>query len=214
MIKYKYTNNLQKEVKNMSSYIPPLARLIDEFARLPGIGRKSAARLAFYVLHMSEQEAKNFASAIVTAKQSIKHCSICKNLTDCDPCRICSDTRRDRSVICVVENPKDVIAIEKTREYKGLYHVLHGAISPIDNIGPDDIYIKELLSRITPDVKEVIAATNLTVEGEATAIYISRLLSPLGVRVTRIANGIPVGGDLEYADELTLSRALDGRHEI
>ncbi len=198
----------------MSSYIPPLARLIDEFAKLPGIGRKSAARLAFHVLHMSEQEAKGFASAIVTAKQSIKYCSICKNLTDTEPCAICNSERRDKSVICVVESPKDVIAIEKTREYKGLYHVLHGAISPIDNIGPEDIYIKELLSRITPEVKEVIAATNLTVEGEATAIYISRLLSPLGVRVTRIANGIPVGGDLEYADELTLSRALDGRHEI
>ncbi len=198
----------------MSSYIPPLARLIDEFAKLPGVGRKSAARLAFHVLHMSEQEAKTFASAIVAAKQTIKYCPVCKNLTDSDPCAICADSRRDRSIICVVENPKDVIAIEKTHEFKGLYHVLHGAISPIDNIGPDDIYIKELLARMTPEVKEVIAATNLTVEGEATALYISRLLTPLGVKVTRIANGIPVGGDLEYADELTLTRALDRRHEI
>ncbi len=198
----------------MSSYIPPLARLIDEFARLPGIGRKSAARLAFHVLNMSEEEARGFASAVLTAKQAIRHCSICKNLTDRDPCAICSDERRDRSIICVVESPRDVVSIEKTREFRGLYHVLHGVISPIDNVGPDDIYIKELLARITPEVKEVIAATNLTVEGEATAMYISRLLTPLGVKVTRIESGIPVGGDLEYADELTISRAMDGRREI
>lgn len=198
----------------MSAYIPPLARLIDEFAKLPGIGRKSAARLAFHILRMSNAEAEGFASAVVNAKRSIKYCPICKNLTDSEPCAVCTDSRRDRSVICVVENPKDVIAIEKTREYKGLYHVLHGVISPIDNIGPEDIYVKELVNRITPEVTEVIAATGLTVEGEATALYIARLLSPLGVKVTRIANGIPVGTSLEYADGLTLSRALDGRREI
>jgi len=196
------------------AYIPPLARLIDEFSKLPGIGSKSAARLAFHVLKMSSDEAYNMANAIIEAKNNIKYCPICKNLTDTEPCAICSSYKRDKSVICVVESPKDVIAIEKTREFKGLYHVLHGAISPMDNIGPDDIYIKELLSRINPEVREVIAATNLTVEGEATAMYISRLLAPLGINVTRIANGIPVGGDLEYADEITLTKALDGRHPI
>ena len=163
---------------------------------------------------MPEAEALEMAEAITAAKKGITYCPVCKNLTDEEPCAICRNERRDRSVICVVESPKDVIAIEKTHEFSGLYHVLHGAISPMDNIGPDDIYIKELLARVTPEVKEVIAATNLTVEGEATAMYLSRLLTPLGVTVTRIANGIPVGGDLEYADAVTLSRALDGRRPI
>ncbi len=195
-------------------YIAPLAKLIDSFASLPGIGKKSAARLAFHILNISDDEAFEIADSIVQAKKNIKYCPICKNLTDTQPCAICTGTRRDRSVICVVESPKDVLAIEKTNEYKGLYHVLHGVISPIDGIGPEDIYIKELIARITPEVKEVIAAMNLTVEGEATALYISRLLSPMNIKVSRIANGIPVGGDLEYADELTLSKALEARREI
>ena len=196
------------------NYIPPLEDLIDAFARLPGIGRKTAARLAFHILNMPDSFAKSFSDALINAKKNITYCETCKNLTDVSPCAICSGPKRDRSVICVVENPKDVLAIEKTGDYSGLYHVLHGVISPMDNVGPDDIFIKELVSRITPEVKEVIAATNLTVEGEATAIYISRLLSPLGVKVTRIAQGIPVGGDLEYADEVTLSKSLEARREI
>lgn len=195
-------------------YIAPLAKLIDSFASLPGIGKKSAARLAFYVLNMNDNDAFEIAESIVQAKKNIKYCPICKNLTDVQPCAICSSARRDKSIICVVESPKDVLAIEKTNEFKGLYHVLHGVISPIDGIGPEDIYIKDLLTRITPDVKEVIVATNLTIEGEATALYISRLLSPMHIKVSRIANGIPVGGDLEYTDEITLSRALEARREI
>lgn len=195
-------------------YIAPLAKLIDSFASLPGIGKKSAARLAFYVLNMNDNDAFEIAESIVQAKKNIKYCPICKNLTDVQPCAICSSARRDKSIICVVESPKDVLAIEKTNEFKGLYHVLHGVISPIDGIGPEDIYIKDLLTRITPDVKEVIVATNLTIEGEATALYISRLLSPMRIKVSRIANGIPVGGDLEYTDEITLSRALEARREI
>lgn len=196
------------------NHIPALSDLIDAFARLPGIGSKTAARLAFHILKMPESYAKTFADALINAKKNIKYCDCCKNLTDVSPCAICSGYKRDKSVICVVESPKDVLAIEKTGEYSGLYHVLHGVISPMDNVGPDDIYIKELVSRITPEVKEVIAATNLTVEGEATAIYISRLLTPLGVKVTRIAQGIPVGGDLEFADEVTLSKSLEARREI
>ena len=198
----------------MSGYIPPLARLIDEFAKMPGVGKRSAARMAFYVLKMSEKEAGNLASAILDAKKSIKYCSVCCNLTDTDPCIVCESPKRDKSTICVVENPKDVIALENTHEYKGLYHVLHGVISPMDGMGPEDIRIRELLPRINGDVKEVIVATNPTVEGEATAIYISKLLRPLGVRITRIAHGLPVGGDLEYADEITLTRAMEGRREI
>lgn len=198
----------------MSGYIPPLARLIDEFAKMPGVGKRSAARMAFYVLKMSEKEAGNLASAILDAKKSIKYCSVCCNLTDTDPCIVCESPKRDKSTICVVENPKDVIALENTHEYKGLYHVLHGVISPMDGMGPEDIRIRELLLRINGDVKEVIVATNPTVEGEATAIYISKLLRPLGVRITRIAHGLPVGGDLEYADEITLTRAMEGRREI
>ncbi len=198
----------------MSGYIPPLARLIDEFARMPGVGKRSAARMAFHVLKMTEKEAESLSSAIIQAKHSIRYCSICCNLTDTDPCAICESSKRDRTIICVVENAKDVIALENTHEYKGLYHVLHGVISPMDGMGPEDIRIKELLARISPEVKEVIVATNPTVEGEATAMYISKLLKPLGVKITRIAHGLPVGGDLEYADEITLTRAMEGRREI
>jgi recombination protein RecR len=191
-----------------------MARLVEEFSKLPGIGSKSAQRLAFYVLNMDFSDVKRLSEAIVDAKNNIKYCSSCGNLTDNDPCMICSNTSRDENTICVVQEPKDVIAMEKTREYRGLYHVLHGAISPLGGVGPDDIKIKELLSRMNPDVKEVILATNPNVEGEATAMYISRLLKPLGIKVTRIAHGIPVGGDLEYADEVTLTKALEGRREI
>ncbi len=198
----------------MNGYIPPLARLIDEFAAMPGVGRRSAARMAFYVLKMTDSQANSLAGAIIDAKKKIKYCSVCCNLTDTDPCAICTGARRDRSVICVVENARDVIALENTNEYKGLYHVLHGVISPMDGIGPEDIRIKELLKRITDEVGEVIIATNPTIEGEATAMYISKLLRPLSVKVTRIAHGLPMGGDLEYADEVTLTKAMEGRQEI
>ncbi|NLM51107.1 MAG: recombination protein RecR [Clostridiaceae bacterium] len=195
-------------------YFPSLAKLIEEFEKMPGIGHKTAVRLAFYILSISDDAAREFAQAVVDAKSRIKCCSVCQDLTDTDPCQVCSNPKRDRSVICVVENPRDVIAMEKTREYTGLYHVLHGVISPMDDKGPEDIKIKELLSRIDENIKEVIMATNPTVEGEATAMYISRLLKPMGVKVTRIAHGLPVGADLEYADEVTLTRALEGRREI
>lgn len=198
----------------MNFYPAPVSRLIEEFSKLPGIGAKSAQRLAFHVLNMDENQTEKLAEAIVEAKRNIKYCSSCGNLTDIDPCGLCRNTARVKDVICVVQEPKDVLAMERTREFKGLYHVLHGAISPLGGIGPDDIKIKELLGRIDADVKEVIIATNPNVEGEATAMYIARLLKPLGVRVTRIAHGIPVGGDLEYADEVTLSKALEGRREI
>ncbi|MCX7884461.1 MAG: recombination mediator RecR [Caloramator sp.] len=198
----------------MNFYPLPISRLIEEFSKLPGVGPKTAQRLAFYVLNMDMVEAEKLSSAIINAKNNIKYCSVCGNLTDEDPCIICRNTSRDSNLICVVEEPKDVIAMEKTREYKGLYHVLHGVISPLGGVGPDDIKIKELLGRITPDIKEIIIATNPNVEGEATAMYIARLIKPLGVKVTRIAHGIPVGADLEYADEVTLSKALEGRREI
>ncbi|SKA96755.1 DNA replication and repair protein RecR [Caloramator quimbayensis] len=198
----------------MNFYPQPISRLIEEFSKLPGVGPKTAQRLAFYVLNMDMSEAEKLSSAIINAKNNIKYCSVCGNLTDDDPCIICRNTSRDSNLICVVEEPKDVIAMEKTREYKGLYHVLHGVISPLGGVGPDDIRIKELLGRITPDIKEIIIATNPNVEGEATAMYIARLIKPLGVKVTRIAHGIPVGADLEYADEVTLSKALEGRREI
>lgn len=198
----------------MNFYPLPVARLIDEFSRLPGIGPKTAQRLAFHVLNVDIEQAERLAEAIVNAKKGIKYCSVCGNLTDVDPCSICRNEARDKNTICVVQEPRDVIAMEKTREFKGIYHVLHGAISPLGGVGPDDIRIKELLPRITPEVKEVIIATNPNVEGEATAMYIARLLKPLGVKVTRIAHGIPVGGDIEYADEVTLSKALEGRREI
>jgi len=199
----------------MNFYPPSVVKLIEEFSKLPGIGTKTAQRLSMFVLNnMNMEEAKGFADAIINAKRSVKHCSICGNLTDSDPCSICGDPERDRNVICVVQESKDVIAMEKTKDFNGVYHVLQGAISPMQGIGPDDIRIKELLARITPETSEVILATNPNVEGEATAMYIARLLKPLGIKTTRIAHGIPVGGDIEYADEVTLSKALEGRREI
>lgn len=197
-------------------YSPMIESLIEQFAQFPGIGRKSAERIAFYILDiMSEQDAEHLAEVITLAKKSIAFCEVCQNLTDVSPCPICASSRRDRSVICVVEQPKDVSAIEKTGQYSGLYHVLHGAISPIDDISPEDIKIKELLLRLADgEVSEVIMATNPTVNGTATAVYIQKLLKPMGVKVTRIAHGIPIGSDLEYADEMTLSKALEGRTEM
>ena len=199
----------------MNYNIVPLTELINQFSRLPGIGKKTAQRLAYSILEQPPERAKQFAEALVNAREKIHFCATCQSLTDLDICQICSDERRDKSVICVVEDPRDVMAFERTREYRGVYHVLHGVISPLDNIGPDKLRIKELMSRLSDGtVKEIIMATNPTVEGEATASYISRLVKPMGVRVTRLAYGIPVGGDLEYADEYTLARALEGRNEI
>ena len=196
-------------------YSETVLKLINQFEKLPGIGHKTAVRLAFYILESDEKVAKEFAKVLVNAKNNVKFCSTCYNLTEKDPCDICSNNKRDESVICVVENVKDVIAMEKTHEYKGKYHVLHGSISPMNNISAGDIKIKELLERLKDDVvKEVILATNPTVEGEATAMYISRLIKPLGINVTRIAHGIPVGGDLEYTDEITLIKALEGRTKM
>ncbi|EFT7910981.1 recombination protein RecR [Listeria monocytogenes] len=196
-------------------YPEPITKLIDSFMKLPGIGPKSAARLAFYVLDMKEDDVLNFAKALVDAKRNLSFCSVCGHITDKDPCYICADTSRDRSVICVVQESKDVIAMEKMRDFHGLYHVLHGTISPMDGIGPEDINIPDLLKRLQDDtIEEVILATNPNVEGEATAMYISRLLKPSGIKVTRIAHGLPVGGDLEYADEVTLSKAMEGRREV
>ncbi|OUM95675.1 MAG: recombination protein RecR [Thermobacillus sp. ZCTH02-B1] len=196
-------------------YPEPIAKLIDSFSRLPGIGPKTATRLAFHVLRMSEEDVVEFAKALVSVKRNLHYCSICCNITDVDPCRICQDKSRDPSVICVVQEATDLVAMERTKEYDGQYHVLQGAISPMDGIGPDDIRIAELLKRLTDDrVKELILATNPNIEGEATAMYLSRLVKPFGIKVTRIAHGLPVGGDLEYADEVTLSKALEGRREI
>ena len=197
-------------------YFPAaLQELTDQFARLPGIGGKTAQRLAFYVLSLSEEEAADFADAILQAKQAVHTCPVCQNLTDREICPICSDPMRDRSTICVVAEPKDVIAMERSREYSGVYHVLHGVISPLNHVTQDDIKIRELLQRVASGtVREVIMATNPDTEGEATAMYISRLLRPMEVKVTRLAYGIPVGSQLEYADEITLSRALEGRQEI
>ena len=197
-------------------YSPIIEGLIEQFAQFPGVGRKSAERMAFFVLDiMSEADAKSFAETVKLAKKSVKFCEVCQNLTDVSPCPMCASGKRDSSVICVVEQPKDVSAIEKTGGYSGLYHVLHGAISPIDDISPDDIRIKELLMRLTSgEVNEVIMATNPTVNGTATAVYIQKLLKPMGIKVTRIAHGIPIGADLEYADEMTLSKALEGRTEM
>lgn len=198
----------------MEFYPVSIEKLIEEFAKLPGIGHKTAQRLTLYVLNLPQEEVREFAKALVTARGTIKFCSICGNYTDSDPCAICSNPSRDKSTICVVEQPKDVITVEKVREFNGVYHVLHGTISPMAGRGPDDIKLKELISRMNGDVAEVIVATNPNVEGEATAMYISKLLKPLGVKVTRIAHGVPVGGDLEYADEVTLAKALEGRKEI
>lgn len=199
----------------MIFYPAPVARLVEELSKLPGIGSKTAQRLALFILNMPDEEVKSLSEAIVEAKQKTGFCSVCGNLTDTDPCSICRNTSRDAATICVVEEPKDVIALEKTREFKGVYHVLHGAISPMGGVGPNDIRIKELLDRLKKGtVNEVIVATNSDVEGEATAMYLSKLIKPLGVKVTRIAHGLPVGGDLEYADEVTLSKALEGRTEM
>ena len=200
----------------MAGYeVAPLSRLIEQFARLPGIGRKTAQRLAYFVLQSSKKEAEDFANAILDAHEKIHYCKICCNLTDQELCPVCRNEARDKSIICVVEDPRDVIALERTNEFNATYHVLHGVISPLSGVGPDQLCIKELLARVhAGGVQEVIMATNPTVQGEATAMYISRLLKPLGVKVTRLAYGIPVGGDLEYADEVTLSRAIEGRSEI
>lgn len=193
-------------------YAAPIAKLTDELSKLPGIGKRTAERLAFYILKLEKSEAFKLSDAIVEAKNTVKLCPVCQSLTDNVPCEICSNPKRDRSVICVVENPRDILAIEKTREYKGLYHVLHGVISPMDGVGPEALKIKELIERLTGDeVKEIIMATNPSIEGEATAMYISKLIKPLGITVSRIAHGLPVGGDLEYADEVTLLRAIEGR---
>ncbi|MBQ3904587.1 MAG: recombination protein RecR [Eubacterium sp.] len=199
----------------MAYNLAPLQNLIEQFERMQGIGQKTAQRMAFYVLGLSESEANDFAKAITDAHSKIKQCKICCDLADDELCPICKDEKRDRSVICVVEDPRDVYAIERTHEYKGVYHVLHGAISPMDNIGPDQIRVKELLSRLGDGVcQEVIIATNPTVDGEATAMYLARLLKPMGITVSRLAYGVPVGASLEYADEVTLSRAIDGRSLI
>lgn len=199
----------------MAYDILPLNRLIQQFAKLPGIGKKTAGRLAFSILTQPEDVAKEFADALLEARQKIHLCPVCQCLTELDVCPVCSEESRNRSVICVVEDSKDVMAIERTHEYRGLYHVLHGVLSPLDSIGPEQLKIKELLTRLAdPEVKEVILATNPTVEGEATAGYLARLIKPMGLKVSRLAFGIPIGGDLEYADEVTLSRALEGRNEI
>lgn len=199
----------------MKTYAKPLNKLIGELSKLPGIGGKTAQRLAFHILSMDEGAVNSLAESIVTAKREMKYCSVCGNLTDTDPCSICSDESRDRSIICVVESPRDVFAMERLREFNGLYHVLHGAISPMDGIGPEDINLKSLILRLQQeDVNELVIATNPTIEGEATAMYIARLIKPAGIKVTRIAHGIPVGGDLEYTDEITLLKALEGRREL
>lgn len=199
----------------MSFFPAPLEKLIDCFARLPGVGRKSAQRLAFYVLRLPKEEAEAFANAILEAKDSVRYCNICQNLTDGEICQICASPKREGATVCVVADPKDVAAIERSREYNGHYHVLHGVISPMNHVGPDDIKIKELLSRVSRGgISEIIMATNPDTEGEATAMYVSRILKPLGVKVTRLAYGIPVGSNLEYADDATLFRALEGRREM
>lgn len=196
-------------------YPEPIARLINQLERLPGIGPRTAQRLAFYLLKRPKEDVLALARAIVEAKEKIGYCSVCYNLSDTDPCAICRDESRDSSLLCVVEDPRDVVAIEKTREYRGHYHVLHGVISPMEGIGPDDLKIKGLLQRLASgSFKEVILATNPDVEGEATAMYLARLLKPLGVKITRIAHGLPVGGELEFVDEVTLSRAVEGRREM
>lgn len=196
-------------------YPEPISKLMESFMKLPGIGPKTAARLAFFVLGMKEDTVLDFAKALVDAKRNLSFCSVCGHITDVDPCYICQDQKRDRSTICVVQDPKDVIAMEKMRDYTGLYHVLQGAISPMEGIGPEDINVPSLLKRLQDEqVDELILATNPTIEGEATAMYISRLVRPSGIKTTRIAHGLPVGGDLEYADEVTLSKALEGRREL
>lgn len=204
----------------MLDYSEPVAKLIDEFKRLPGIGQKNAQRLAFHILRLPEDRVREFAEALTEVKQKIVFCSVCNNLTDVDPCMYCGGASRDRSVICIVEEPYNLVAIEKTRSYRGLYHILHGSLSPIRGVGPDELMLSNLFPRLSPEnnedieVEEVIIATNPTTEGEATANYIARLVKPLGVRVTRIAMGMPVGSDLEFVDEVTMDKALSNRHEI
>jgi recombination protein RecR len=206
---------LERIFDKMDYYVSPLQNLIDEFRKLPGIGSKTAQRLAYHVLNLPEEKAMRFSEAIVEAKRKITYCKVCQNFSDSDTCSVCANPARDNGLICVVENPRDVVQMEKTNEFKGTYHVLHGAISPMDNIGPEDIRIKELMTRISGgEVREVIMATNPNLEGETTAMYISKLLKPFGIKVTRIAHGVPVGGELEYADEVTLARALQGRIEL
>ena len=196
-------------------YPEPIAKLIDSFMKLPGIGPKTAVRLAFFVINMKDDDVMEFGRSLVNVKRQLIYCSECQNISDRDPCYICDDTSRDRTTICVVQEPKDVIAMEKMKDYRGLYHVLHGSISPVDGIGPEDIKVAELIRRLQDEqIQEVILATNPTIEGEATAMYISRLIKPSGIKTSRIAHGLPVGGDLEYADEVTLSRALEGRREL
>ena len=199
----------------MTYYSPSIEKLVEAFERLPSIGHKTAVRLAFHILDATTEETEEFVKAIQDAKTNLKYCSKCYNISDTDPCPICANNKRDESTICVVEDVKDIIAMEKTHEFKGVYHVLHGSISPMNGVGPDDIKLKELLSRLNSEItKEIILATNPRVEGEATAMYISKLVKPLGIKVTRIAHGIPVGGDLEYTDEITLTEALEGRREL
>ena len=200
----------------METYPAPLAKLINEFSKLPGVGAKTAQRLAYYILSMPEEGALGLAEAIATAKRDLVFCSECGNLTDVEPCAICEDERRDRTVYCVVETPREVAVIERMREYKGLYHVLHGVIAPMAGIGPEDINIESLIIRLSrnDEVKEVIVATNPNIEGEATAMYIARLIKPAGIKVTRIAHGVPIGGDLEYTDDVTLAKAIEGRREL
>lgn len=199
----------------MRHYAKPLSNLISQLSKLPGIGGKTAQRLAFYILSMDEKEAIAIADAIVDGKRSMKYCSVCGNLTDDDPCGICKDPARDRKVVCVVENARDVAAMERIKEYNGIYHVLNGAISPMEGIGPEDINLKTLIIRLREsDIDEVILATNPNIEGEATAMYIARLIKPSGIKTTRIAHGIPIGGDLEYTDEITLLKAIEGRREL
>jgi recombination protein RecR len=204
----------------MLEYSEPVAKLIDEFKRLPGVGHKSAQRLAFYILRRPEEDIERFVEALQEVKQKITFCTVCNNLTDVNPCMYCASTNRDRSIICVIEEPYNLVAVEKTRSFKGLYHILHGSLSPIRGVGPDELMLANIFPRLSPEnndgveVREVIIATNPTTEGEATANYIARLLKPLGVRVTRIAMGMPVGSDLEFVDEVTMDRALANRHEI
>ena len=198
----------------MDFYPIAIEKLIEEFGKLPGIGSKTAQRLTLHVLNLPREEVEEVAGALIKARGTIRYCSVCGNFTDSDPCPICSNPNRDKSTICVVEQAKDIMTVEKVREFNGVYHVLHGTISPMHGRGPEDIKLRELITRINGEVQEVIVATNPNIEGEATAMYISKILKPLGVKVTRIAHGIPVGGDLEYADEVTLSKALEGRKEI
>ena len=198
----------------MNYYGTPMTRLIEQLSALPGIGGKSAQRLAFHIIHMPKEQVEMLANSIVSAKEEVRYCSTCCNLTEEEICSVCSNTKRDNSIIMVVEDPRDMAAYERTKQFHGVYHVLHGAISPMTGVGPNDVKMKELVSRMNDEVEEVILATNPNVEGEATAMYISKLIKPLGVKVTRIANGVPVGGNLEFVDEITLSRALEGRREL